>query len=62
VTYECIVKTGHTGAGNCFEKKIYVKADNILDAMKKAKLKGGVKKGFSNLSGQSILNIKSVNN
>lgn len=58
MTFECVVKTGHIGAGNYIEKKIYIKANNILEAIEKAKLKGGVKKGVSNFYGQSILNIK----
>ena len=61
MTYECIVKKGHTGAGNYNEKKLYIDATNILSAMEIARNKGGVKKGRSNNFGQSILSIKLVN-
>ena len=62
MTFECVVKTGHIGAGKHFDKKIIIDADNIIDAMNKAKIKGGVKKGRANTSGQSILEIKKINN
>ena len=60
MTFECIVKKGHRGAGNFFEKKIFVHADNALQAMDIARNRGGVKKGRSNLSGQSVLEVRPV--
>ncbi|MCX8092997.1 MAG: hypothetical protein N3E50_02370 [Candidatus Goldbacteria bacterium] len=62
MTFECTVKAGHIGAGKYFDKKIIIHASNILDAMNKAKTKAGVKKGKSNFFGQSILEIKKINN
>ncbi len=62
MTYEAVVKKGHTGAGHYNEIKIYVRASNILDAMEMAKDKGGVKKGRACNSGQSVLSIKAVSN
>ncbi|MFP4466204.1 MAG: hypothetical protein ACLFP1_04060 [Candidatus Goldiibacteriota bacterium] len=61
MTYECVVKKGHTGAGKHFEEKIYINAANFLDAMNIAKRKGSVKKGRSCNSGQAVLSIKLVN-
>ena len=60
MTFECVVKKGHTGAGNFSEQRIYIHARDILEAMSIAKRKGGVKKGRSRNSGQSILSIKAV--
>ncbi len=62
MTFECVVKTGHIGAGKHYDKRIIINAADILDAMNKAKSKAGVKKGKSNLFGQSILEIKKINN
>ena len=61
MTYQCTVKTGHTGAGNHGEKIIFVIAKDIMEAMSIAMRKGGVKKGRSNFAGQSVLDIKRVN-
>jgi tetratricopeptide (TPR) repeat protein len=62
MTYECVVKKGHAGAGSYNESKIYVEARNILEAMEKAKQRGGVKKGKSYNAGQSIIAIRQLNN
>ncbi len=62
MTFECVVKAGHIGAGKHFDKKIIINANNILDAMNKAKTIGGVKKGKANNSAQSILEIKKISN
>ena len=61
MTYQCTVKTGHTGAGSNGERIIYVIAKDIIEAMNIAMKKGGVKKGRSNSAGQSVLDIKKVN-
>jgi len=61
MTYECVVKKGHAGAGNYSESKIYVEAKSILEAMEKAKQRGGVKKGKAYNAGQSIIAIKQLN-
>ena len=60
MTYQCTVKTGHTGAGNNGEKVIYVFAKDIMEAMNIAMHKGGVKKGRSNFAGQNVLDIRKV--
>ena len=62
MVYECVVKKGHTGAGKFNEQKIYVHANNIMDAMEAAMNAGGVKKGRSNSAGQSIMEVKEVKN
>jgi hypothetical protein len=60
MTYEAVVKKGHTGAGNYDESKIYIHASSIVEAMDIAKGRGGVKKGRSCNSAQSVLSIKAV--
>ncbi len=60
MTYECILKKGHSGAGSYNEQKVYIRASNIIHAMKIAKKRGGVKKGRSNAGGQSVLSVKEV--
>lgn len=62
MTFECIVKKGHVGAGKHFDKKVIINADNIIDAMNKIKIKAGVKKGKANNSCQNILEIKKIIN
>ncbi len=62
MTYECVVKKGHAGAGSYSESKIYVEAKSILEAMEIAKQKGGVKKGKAYNAGQSIIAIRQINN
>jgi nucleoside-diphosphate-sugar epimerase len=61
MTFECMVKQGHAGAGKYSEKKIFIYADDIISAMNKAKNSGGVKKGRAYNAGQSIVSIKRVN-
>ncbi len=56
--FECIVKQGHKGAGKYNEYKLYIYAQNILDAFKIAKNKKSVKKGKSYQFGQNIISIK----
>lgn len=60
MTYEAVVKKGHTGAGSFNETKIYIHASSILEAMDIARGRGGVKKGRACNSGQSVLSIKAV--
>jgi hypothetical protein len=60
MVYECVVKKGHTGAGKYLEQKIFVHANNILEAMDAARQAGGVKKGKSNNSGQSVMEVREV--
>ena len=60
MTFECVVKKGHTGAGSYNEQKIYIKAHDILQAMDIAKNKGGVKKGRSNNSCQAVLSVRAM--
>ncbi len=58
MNFECIVKEGHIGAGKYNEKKIYIEAKSILDAINIAKNKGGVKKGHQYSNMGSIIEIK----
>jgi hypothetical protein len=62
MTFEAVVKKGHTGAGNYNETRVYIHAGNILEAMEIAKDRGGVKKGRAYNSGQSVLSIKAIQN
>jgi len=62
MTYECVVKKGHTGAGSYSEAKLFIKASNIIDAMNIARNRGGVKKGRAYMGGQSVISIKTVAN
>ncbi|MCD6385013.1 hypothetical protein J7M23_04470 [Candidatus Sumerlaeota bacterium] len=55
--YKCIVKYGHIGSGKYIEKALYVRANNIIEAMAKAKLMRGVKKGNLKKTGGSILAV-----
>ena len=61
-TYRCLVKTGHVGSGKYFERCIYIKAANMLEALRIAKHSGGVKKGHYLQSGASVLSVESVIN
>ena len=60
MTYEAVVKKGHTGAGSFNESKIFINASSILEAMCIAKGRGWVKKGRGYNSAQSVLSIKVV--
>jgi hypothetical protein len=60
MTYEAVVKKGHIGAGSYNESKIFINASSIIEAMDIAKNRGGVKKGKTCNSGQSVLSIKAV--
>lgn len=56
-TYECIVRMGHFGAGRSWERPVRVRADNALEAMRRAKNLPGVKKGHLQHSGASVLSV-----
>lgn len=56
--YRCVVKNGHAGTGRYTERSILVRARSVLEAMDKAKRRGGVKKGHLFQSGGSILSIE----
>jgi hypothetical protein len=58
--YECIVKMGHMGAGHSWERPVRVRADNALEAMRRAKNLPGVKKGHLRSSGASVLSVSLV--
>lgn len=60
--FECIVKQGHKGSGKFNEHKIFIYANNILEAFSKAKKAKSVKKGKSYFYGQSIISIKETVN
>jgi hypothetical protein len=58
--FDCIVKMGHQGAGRSLERHIRVRADNALEAMRRAKGLPGVKKGHLQMSGGSVLSVSLV--
>lgn len=60
MTFEAVVKKGHTGAGSFNEAKVYIHASNIIEAMEKAKHMGGVKKGRAYEAWQGVLSIKAI--
>lgn len=59
-TFECLLKFGHMGAGNTFERSVRVRADSILEAMSRAKRLPGVKKGRSGFGGAHVLRVAMV--
>ena len=61
MTYQAVVKQGHTGAGKYLEKIVFIKAKDILEAMDIAKGLGGVKKGHLYNTGASVIDIKAIN-
>jgi len=58
--FDCIVRMGHQGAGRSIERHVRVRADNALEALRRAKGLPGVKKGFQNLGGTSVLSVAMV--
>ena len=56
-TYECLVKFGHMGAGQSLERSVRVKANSLLEAMRRAKRLPGAKKGRS---GPSVMRVSLV--
>jgi hypothetical protein len=60
--FECVVKQGHKGSGKFNEHKIFIYANNILEAFSKAKNAKSVKKGKPYLYGQGIISIKQIVN
>ena len=56
--FECTMKYGHMGSGRFWERSVRVRADNILQAMKRAKNQPGVKKGGQKASGGSVLKVE----
>ena len=59
-TFDCLVKLGHYGAGRFLERHVRVRADNALEAMRRAKNLPGVKKGALRASGASVLSVAMV--
>ncbi|MCX7919706.1 MAG: hypothetical protein N3A72_08925 [bacterium] len=59
--YHCLVKGGHVGSGRYVERKLLIRANNILEAMQKAKGFAGVKKGHCYKNGTSVLHVKMLN-
>jgi len=55
--YRCLVKFGHAGSGKYVEKPVYVRARDIMEALKRAKRCRGVKKGNLYRTGASVLQI-----
>jgi len=57
--YRCLVKKGHFGTGKYLERVIIVQASNVIEAIEKAKIAPGVKKGGNALFGAtSILAVE----
>lgn len=58
--YECLVRVGHQGAGRSLDRLIRVRADNAIEALRRAKGLPGVKKGQLRCSGASVLSVALV--
>lgn len=58
--FDCIVCMGHQGAGRSIERHVRVRADNALEALRRAKILPGVKKGFQRDNGASVLSVALV--
>jgi hypothetical protein len=58
--FDCIVRMGHQGAGRSIERHVRVRADNAVEALRRAKVLPGVKKGFQCESGASVLSVALV--
>jgi hypothetical protein len=56
-TYECIVRMGHWGAGRSWERPVRVRAVNAVEALRRAKQLPGVKKGWLQHNGASVLSV-----
>ena len=59
-TFECLVRMGHAGAGRSWDRLVRVRADNALEALRRAKGLPGVKKGHAQSSGSSVLSVALV--
>lgn len=58
--FDCIVRMGHQGAGRSIERHVRVRADNAVEALRRAKFLPGVKKGFLRENGASVLSVAQV--
>lgn len=58
IIYRCLVKNGHCGSGKYLERSVLVRAKSTVDAMRKAKRLGGVKKGRFLRTGGSVLSVE----
>ncbi len=58
--FDCVVRMGHQGAGRHVERHVRVRADNALQALRRAKGLPGVKKGFCRWNGASVLSVAQV--
>jgi hypothetical protein len=58
--FECIVRMGHQGAGRSLDRLVRVRADNAVDALRRAKFLPGVKKGQAQSGGASVLSVALV--
>jgi hypothetical protein len=58
--FDCIVRMGHQGAGRSIERHVRVRADNAVEALRRAKILPGVKKGFQRANGSSVLSVALV--
>ena len=59
-TFDCLVKLGHSGAGRFLERHVRVRADNAVEAMRRAKNLPGVKKGWMRSNASSVLSVAMV--
>ncbi len=58
--FDCVVRMGHQGSGRFLERHVRVRADNALQALRRAKTMPGVKKGALFGSGASVLSVALV--
>ena len=58
--FECVLKCGHVGSGKSAEKSVRIRANNIMQAMRRAKTLPGVKKGALLHSGGSVMRISMI--
>lgn len=59
-TFECLVRMGHAGAGRSWDRLVRVRADSAMQALQRAKVLPGVKKGQARYSGSSVLSVAMV--
>jgi hypothetical protein len=58
--FDCIVRMGHQGAGRSIDRHVRVRADNALEALRRAKFLPGVKKGLQCANGSSVLSVMQI--
>ncbi len=58
--FDCVVRVGHQGAGRSLERRVRVRAENALEALRRVKGLPGVKKGAYSANGSSVLSVALV--